>query len=81
MPYTVQFRYLNHHGKMALRTVDVDSVDFQLHPGLGYQSGWFISGFDHDKQAHRSFALSRIILDADSPPKRFVLLSLKDSDK
>lgn len=59
---TVTFKYLNHHGKLAERTVDVDSVEFVRNPGFQYQPGWFISGRCHTNNARRSFALSRIEL-------------------
>lgn len=59
----MKFQYLNHNGKLAERNVDIDSLEFHRNPGYGYQPGWFISGFDHDKAARRSFALSRIVLD------------------
>lgn len=59
---TVKFTYLNHHGKEAARTVDVECLEFQRSPGYGYQPGWFLTGHCHDKDARRSFALSRIIL-------------------
>lgn len=76
MPKTITFEYLNHRGKQMARTVDVEAVEFIREPGFGYQSGWFISGFDHDKQSRRSFALDRIILDHDAPPKFFTLIKL-----
>lgn len=59
----MKFQYLNHNGNLAERNVDIDSLEFHHNPGYGYQPGWFISGFDHDKAARRSFALVRIILE------------------
>ena len=59
----ISFDYLNHNGKTAKRTVTVDAVEFFSKVHFGYQPGWYISGFCHDKQARRSFALSRIIFD------------------
>lgn len=76
MAKTITFTYLNHSGKKARRTIDVDSIEYQNFPGFGYQAGWFVSGFCHDKQARRSFALNRIIMTEDSPPKVFKLLEL-----
>ena len=55
--------YLNHAGKKAHRIIKVDSVEFIGKVHFGYQPGWFISGFCLEKQARRSFALSRIIFD------------------
>lgn len=62
---TVKFKYLNHRGVTAKRTVDVDSVEFIGVSNFGYQPGWFISGRCHDKNARRSFALSRIVFEED----------------
>lgn len=59
--HTIKFTYRNHRGKESQRTVDVDAVEFVHKPGFGYQPGWVISGFDHDKQARRSFKLSHIV--------------------
>lgn len=59
----IQFDYLNHNGVLSRRDLEVDALEFQYKPGFGYQPGWFISGFDHNKAARRSFALSRIILE------------------
>jgi predicted DNA-binding transcriptional regulator YafY len=75
---TIQFLYLNHAGKLSGRTVTVDSVEFHRNPGFGYQPGWFISGFDHDKAARRSFALSRIQLpEEEGSNKTFRLMNVK----
>lgn len=79
MAKTVTFTYLNHRGSKEERTVDVEKLDYQNSPGFGYQAGWFVSGFCHKKQAYRSFALDRIILSEDSPPRHFTLINLKDA--
>lgn len=62
---TVSFAYRNHRGETQARTVDVIALEFLHEPGFGYQPGWFLRGFDHDKQAERSFALCNIVL----PPR------------
>lgn len=62
----MRFTYINHRGQQSERNVDIDSLEFHYNPGFGYQPGWFISGFDHDKADRRSFALSRIVLEG--PP-------------
>lgn len=59
---TVSFAYNNHRGVTEARTVDVYSLDFLIKPGFGYQPGWFLHGFCHDRKAMRSFALSHIVL-------------------
>ena len=76
MTTTISFKYLNHRGKLAERIVDVDSLEFIREPGFGYQSGWFISGQDHEKDARRSFSLDRIIMDEENVPRIFKLLNL-----
>jgi predicted DNA-binding transcriptional regulator YafY len=58
----VYFDYRNHRGEIRNRKVCVDSIEFLPNPGYGYQPGWFLSGYDYDKQARRSFALSGIKL-------------------
>ena len=60
---SVKFKYLNHRGEVRERTVTPDSIEFVRDPGFDYQPGWFLSGYDHDKQARRSFALNRIIVE------------------
>lgn len=60
MPQTIKFTYKNHRDVVAERTVDVEHLHFIKEPGFGYEPGWFISGFCHDKQARRSFSLANI---------------------
>lgn len=69
----IQFTYRNHRGNERLRTIDVDSVEFIRNPGFNYQPGWFVSGYDCDKEARRSFALTHIVL-PDSETVRFYKL-------
>ncbi|QWY83380.1 hypothetical protein [Rhizobium phage RHph_X3_2] len=61
----ISFKYLNHKGVTATRTITVDAVEFFGKANFGYQPGWYISGHCHDKHARRSFCLSRIIFDDD----------------
>jgi len=77
---TITFDYMNHNGKLSGRTVDVDSLEFLTKVGLGYQPGWFISGYCHTKKARRSFALSHIVVEADGDiiKKRLLYFNLKD---
>lgn len=63
----VTFTYTNYKGVTSERTVAVECLEFLDKPGFGYQSGWFLSGIDLDKQQRRSFALPHIKL-----PGRFV---------
>lgn len=72
----VRFDYKNHNDKTATRNVVVDSVEYIVEPGFGYSPGWFLSGFDVDKMARRSFALDSIILPSDAKMKVWKLLQL-----
>lgn len=74
MSKTITFTYINHAGKRAERTVDVETLEFIKDPGFGYQGGWFISGRCHDKNARRSFSLSRIVLPDSETLKIFTLM-------
>jgi predicted DNA-binding transcriptional regulator YafY len=58
----IKFNYLNHRGEVSERKVGVIGVEFNYNPNYGYQPGWFLRGFDLDKQAERSFALNRVQL-------------------
>lgn len=58
---TISFEYMNHNGKRSMRTIDVDRVEFCMEPGFGYQPGWAVSGRCHEKNARRTFFLSRIV--------------------
>lgn len=75
---TIAFNYLNHKGIISERRVTVDSIEFIFGIHYGYQPGWFVSGYCHEKKARRSFALSRIVF-SDSWPqdKIFKLLKLE----
>lgn len=55
------FEYKNYRGEIATRTVHVYCLEYRQTPGFGYEPGWFLSGFDVDRQAMRSFALENII--------------------
>lgn len=72
---TISFKYLNHRGKTDERTIDFEALEFIREPGFGYQSGWFISGRCHTKNARRSFSLNRIIMDTETVPRFYVLLT------
>jgi hypothetical protein len=78
MTHTVTFVYTNHRGITGERTIDVDSIEWHQEPGFGYQPGWFISGRCHEKDARRSFAMSRIMLGHhnEKPPHFYQLLNL-----
>ena len=64
---TIEFEYINYKGVRSKRRVTVDSIEFIRTPGYDYQPGWFISGYDHDKKARRSFAMTHIVIPAETP--------------
>lgn len=57
----IMFGYLNHRGETSIRQVYIEDLSFEANPGYNYQPGWFLSGYDLDKKARRSFALARMI--------------------
>lgn len=59
---TISFTYTNHKNSKRSRTIDVDAIEYHCDP-VYYKPGWFISGFDHDKLARRSFAFANIDID------------------
>lgn len=67
------FKYKNHRGEIAKRRIIPDALEFFLDPGYDYQTGWFLSGFDLDKNARRSFALCNIQLEGIGQKKIFSL--------
>lgn len=77
MPHIIGFDYLNHHGKLATRHVEVSRLQFEFRPGFGYQPGWFLNGTCLDKKATRSFALDRIILPEGLGQSQLTLTFLK----
>lgn len=79
MPVEVKFRYINHRGKEEQRKVSLEAIEFHQNPGYGYQPGWFVSGWDHDRQGRRSFALSRIVMKSwEGPPGTNRIFRLAD---
>jgi hypothetical protein len=66
---TWTFLYLNHRGETKERTIDVECLEFIPESNYGYQPGWFISGRCYDKNARRSFALSRILMPETKYPR------------
>ena len=55
------FEYLNHRGEIAWRLLVPYRLEFLEKPGYDYEPGWFLTGYDVEKQAVRSFALDNII--------------------
>lgn len=80
----VSFVYRNHRGAQSWRTIEFDSLEFHFNPGFEYQPGWFISGFDLERNARRSFALSHIVLsehERDNKPNYVAkLFNMKEYD-
>ena len=84
----ITFSYKNHRGEMQQRTIVPDALEFIFAPDPKYnhQPGWFISGYDKEKYARRSFALSNIILDGNGfheneTGMKFFKLFLRDTRK
>lgn len=57
----LSFIYLNHNSHTSLRHLELHDIRFEYVPRWGYQPGWALFGKDLDKQAMRTFYLSRII--------------------
>lgn len=66
-----KFKYKNHRGEIADRVVKVESLDYLIEPGYGYEAGWFLSGTCQDKGERRSFALVNIVPDNPHQPNAF----------
>lgn len=64
MMQAITFKYRNHRGEIQDRTIIPDAVEFIWRHNSKYhnQPGWYISGFDVDKNARRSFPLTSIVL-------------------
>lgn len=63
MAQVLRFSYTNHRGETAIRRITPKMLEFQREPGYGYEPGWFLTGFDLDKHAMRSFSLSNITVE------------------
>ena len=67
------FKYKNHRGEVADRTIEVIGLDYYPKPNesFGYAPGWFLTGYDHTGDRNgsevRSFALTHVQL----PPEFF----------
>lgn len=58
-PMSVVIDYTNHRGERSLRTITPHNVRFgssQWHP----EPQWMLEAWDHDRDAHRSFAMADI---------------------
>lgn len=69
------FKYKNHRGEIAERTITVGSIEYLPTPGYGYKPGWFVSGWCHTKRERRSFSFANIQLD-DAPRQPGGILQL-----
>lgn len=63
----IKFLYRNHREEIAERTVIPHTLEYLTNPPdiYGYKPGWFLQAFCMDRQAMRSFELTRIIPPAD----------------
>lgn len=73
----IKFEYKNHRGEVTQREIILDALEWINAPGFYYQPGWFLSGFDCDKQARRSFALCNIILPEGAERRFYKLITFK----
>lgn len=60
----VTFTYKNHRAEISERTIEVQSLDWEINPPYGYQPGWFLRGICQNRKASRSFALTHIVLNS-----------------
>lgn len=70
----MQFTYRNHREEIAVRTITPLMIIYEPNPPeeYKYQPGWFLHGYDHEKEAPRTFDINRII-----PNESRVLLDIK----
>lgn len=77
----VKFKYKNHKGEIADRTVTIEGIE-RIRDGIsdyGYPAGcWVLVGWDHDKDARRSFLLENIIAPED---KKFFGVPFRSKDE
>jgi predicted DNA-binding transcriptional regulator YafY len=74
-----KFMYTNYKGETKERKIEFESISFISNPGFGYQPGWFINGYCFEKNARRSFALSRVIINEGCDvPSHYTLVEWKD---
>lgn len=57
----IKFKYRNHRGDINERDVTLWNIAYHPKPGWGYEPGWFLNGYDHDRSARRSFKFENII--------------------
>lgn len=78
----VTFKYKNHRGEIAMRRVVPDALTYRATPvpEYGHEPGWYLSGFDLDKSARRSFALTNIIVDGLRQTSMSYDILLRDSE-
>lgn len=69
----ISFDYINHRGELRRRHVRPVSIRFNADPGYGYAPGWFLTGFDIQKEEIRDFALLNIVPGTDENKKIFDL--------
>lgn len=81
----IKFNYRNHREEIAKRSIIPTHVAWLDNDGIreyGYEPGLFLSGYDLDKQAYRSFRFDRIIpLENNAPIINFDQYVDRDSIK
>lgn len=57
----ITFSYRNHRQEVNERDVTLLSIMYLEKPGYGYEPGWFLVGYDHDRADERVFKFENII--------------------
>jgi predicted DNA-binding transcriptional regulator YafY len=53
----IVFNYTNHRNLSEQRTVTPIAIEYLTRPGFGYEEGWFLRAFCHDREQERTFSL------------------------
>lgn len=59
----INFRYVNHRGEFREVNLIPTDLSFKAVPDYYPQPQWLLTGWDIDKQATRTFSLSRIVIE------------------
>lgn len=57
----LKFHYLGHDGVIRPRRVSAPKIDYGTSSFYPDHVGWFLTAFDQDKQAIRSFRMDRMV--------------------
>jgi hypothetical protein len=79
----VKFWYKNHRDEISERVITVDSIEFHQQGNPDYKhppNSWVLSGYDHGKNARRSFLLDKIIIPNGTPRGVFSIPLMNQRD-